>query len=304
MTKEELLLQAEDYLLRNLKTIHDIRSGVSEEKACIDNNIDKGRFRNIVFKIAERGYQGKAPVLKPNTAILNSNYERLFAYIMTHTEGWKLEEYPDGLVCAIMNKGDYMPWDIQNSMKEVLYTLTERERKVLTARGIEGLTLQEVGKRFGVNGERIRQIEAKAIRKIKHPSRYKLLILGSDYAKRKADAIEKGRAAAKKEFDEYLKTLSAQNFEAEKERLLREYSIQKKTYLQDTPIENMELSVRAYNCLCRAGYKNVGELIDLPAEKIMTIRNLGKKSFEEVVHTLGKKYGIIIYYENKTPVLV
>jgi RNA polymerase primary sigma factor len=60
-----------------------------------------------------------------------------------------------------------------------LGTLSEREAKVLKLRfGLEGskaMTLEEVGKVFGVTRERIRQIEAKALRKLKHPSRRKKL---------------------------------------------------------------------------------------------------------------------------------
>jgi RNA polymerase primary sigma factor len=59
--------------------------------------------------------------------------------------------------------------------KEVLDTLTPREAKVLRMRfGIEmntDHTLEEVGKQFDVTRERIRQIEAKALRKLRHPSR-------------------------------------------------------------------------------------------------------------------------------------
>ena len=62
---------------------------------------------------------------------------------------------------------------------EVLDTLTEREQIVMKLRfGLEdGLarTLEEVGRRFEVTRERIRQIEAKALRKLRHPSRSKKL---------------------------------------------------------------------------------------------------------------------------------
>ena len=60
-----------------------------------------------------------------------------------------------------------------------LATLTEREQKVLKLRfGLEdgrARTLEEVGKEFDVTRERIRQIEAKALRKLRHPSRSKKL---------------------------------------------------------------------------------------------------------------------------------
>jgi RNA polymerase primary sigma factor len=64
-------------------------------------------------------------------------------------------------------------------LDEVLQTLSEREARVLKMRfGLESqrpMTLEEVGKEFGVTRERIRQIEAKALRKLKHPSRRKKL---------------------------------------------------------------------------------------------------------------------------------
>ena len=66
-----------------------------------------------------------------------------------------------------------------NQNAEVLQTLTPREAKVLSLRfGLEDgnpKTLEEVGKEFNVTRERIRQIEAKALRKLRHPSRSKKL---------------------------------------------------------------------------------------------------------------------------------
>lgn len=68
---------------------------------------------------------------------------------------------------------------LKEQLMEVLETLTPREQKVLKLRfGLEdgrARTLEEVGKQFDVTRERIRQIEAKALRKLKHPSRSKKL---------------------------------------------------------------------------------------------------------------------------------
>ena len=88
--------------------------------------------------------------------------------------------------------GDFIPDDnmpvpadaaaftlLKEQLVEVLDTLTEREKKVLTLRfGLEdgrARTLEEVGKEFNVTRERIRQIEAKALRKLRHPSRIRKL---------------------------------------------------------------------------------------------------------------------------------
>lgn len=68
---------------------------------------------------------------------------------------------------------------LKEQLEEVLGTLTEREQKVLTLRfGLEdgrARTLEEVGKEFNVTRERIRQIEAKALSKLRHPSRSRKL---------------------------------------------------------------------------------------------------------------------------------
>jgi RNA polymerase primary sigma factor len=68
---------------------------------------------------------------------------------------------------------------LREQVDDVLETLTDRERKVLELRfGLDtgrSRTLEEVGKEFGVTRERIRQIEAKALRKLRHPSRSKKL---------------------------------------------------------------------------------------------------------------------------------
>ena len=88
--------------------------------------------------------------------------------------------------------GDFIPDDAHDSpydttskqllkenLSEVLQALSDRESRVLKMRfglgGKKPMTLEEVGREFGVTRERIRQIEAKALRKLKHPSRRKKL---------------------------------------------------------------------------------------------------------------------------------
>ena len=69
---------------------------------------------------------------------------------------------------------------LKENVDEVLDSLSDRESKVLKMRfGLDetkkSMTLEEVGREFGVTRERIRQIEAKALRKLKHPSQRKKL---------------------------------------------------------------------------------------------------------------------------------
>jgi RNA polymerase primary sigma factor len=80
----------------------------------------------------------------------------------------------------IMGPEDAASYSIlRDQISKLLDTLTEREQKVLTLRfGLKdgrSRTLEEVGREFNVTRERIRQIEAKALRKLRHPSRAKML---------------------------------------------------------------------------------------------------------------------------------
>ncbi|MGN1243416.1 MAG: sigma-70 family RNA polymerase sigma factor, partial [Candidatus Enterosoma sp.] len=85
----------------------------------------------------------------------------------------------------IEDKDNISPYEYANRsmendrINEVLSQLTEREARVIRLRyGLEdgkGHTLEEVGREFNVTRERIRQIEAKALKKLRHPARAKLL---------------------------------------------------------------------------------------------------------------------------------
>ena len=57
--------------------------------------------------------------------------------------------------------------------------------------------------------------------------------------------------------------------------------------LMEMPIDELDLSVRSFNCLKRAGINTVRELTNKTDEDMMKVRNLGKKSLEEVKEKLG-----------------
>ena len=64
-----------------------------------------------------------------------------------------------------------------------------------------------------------------------------------------------------------------------------------KTKILDMPIEEMELSVRSYNCLKRANINTVEDLIQKTREDMLKVRNLGLKSIDEVLEKLNE-YGL------------
>jgi len=63
------------------------------------------------------------------------------------------------------------------------------------------------------------------------------------------------------------------------------------------PIEELQLSVRAYNCLKRAQVNSVADLLDYTQEDLLEIKNFGQKSAEEVIEALQKRLGITLPHE-------
>lgn len=66
------------------------------------------------------------------------------------------------------------------------------------------------------------------------------------------------------------------------------------------PIEELQLSVRAYNCLKRAQINSVSDLLDYTQEDLLEIKNFGQKSAEEVIEALQVRLGITLPHEKQT----
>ncbi len=133
---------------------------------------------------------GREPSPEEIAAEMNMPVERVREILKISQEPFSLEtpigeEEDSHLGDFIQDDNVPVPADaaaftlLKEQLEEVLGTLTEREQKVLTLRfGLEdgrARTLEEVGKEFNVTRERIRQIEAKALRKLRHPSRSRKL---------------------------------------------------------------------------------------------------------------------------------
>ena len=174
---------------------------------------------------------------------------------------------------------------------EAMNDLTDREQKVLELRYKHYLTLEQCGYHFNVTRERIRQVEAKALRKLRSPYRSKHWIL---------DTMDKAREAQEKLSQLELENIRLKNYI---ESHLTNSKIpwdneRKEDSVSDISIDNLELSVRSFNCLKRAGIDTLGDLSEYTLEKLLKVRNLGRKSMEEVI-TKAKEYGIEIKSENE-----
>ena len=85
---------------------------------------------------------------------------------------------------------------------------------------------------------------------------------------------------------EHLKLFTGLTSNTDEVKIVEEKEENKEDKLKEMTIEELDLSVRSYNCLKRAGINTVGELIQRNEEDMMKVRNLGKKSLEEVIQKL------------------
>lgn len=165
---------------------------------------------------------------------------------------------------------------------DALETLDPKDQHILVLRIRDKLTLDKVGEQYGLTRERIRQIQARAERRLRHPSRQRLYLcvpeieyqvkckeldrLRKDYTIL-ADKLEQHEA------NRQSKTLTAAEYLLERE----------------TPIEDLSLSVRSYNALKRAGKNTVGDVINCSFADLCNIRNLGDASIENICAALAER---------------
>ena len=119
----------------------------------------------------------------------------------------------------------------------------------------------------------------------------------TDYDKLTIKILTNGTIAAKealslaaKVLNEHLKLFIDMSDEAKKAEIMVEREEVKKEKVLEMTIEELDLSVRSFNCLKRAGIDTVEDLINRTEEDMIKVRNLGRKSLEEVIqklHSLG-----------------
>lgn len=173
---------------------------------------------------------------------------------------WKMRFYE----AVFGDKNITMPPDAEKSIEHVLSTINDRERDILLLKYKDGWSLKEIGEKYAICGQRVGQIIAKALRKCRHPSRSKILLIG--YA------------------------------QAETEQRLSEESFRKRICSgENMKIEEYNLSIRSNNCLMRAGLNDRNDVLryikehesESPPDALLHIRNLGRKSAIEILEKLN-----------------
>lgn len=197
----------------------------------------------------------------------------------------KKKEYPENLLSQVFvnELPTEMPDDVALVLEYIIQkTLTEREGRVLDMRYKRYMTMAAIGEEYGLRADRIRQIEAKAVRKLRHPSRSRYILMGMEgYINYLRDtAVDERLREYKKEIISLEKKIA--------ELTDTEYE-EEKNELENAPLAELDLSVRTFNILYRAGYSTVKELLDADAEKIVSLPNLGLKNFSDLIDVLSEK---------------
>lgn len=196
-------------------------------------------------------------------------------------------------------------------------TLTERESRAMELKYGYGCadrphSHQEIGREFYVTGERARGICAKALRKMRNPARLKkvfpmLTDVGSglvdasqhtlaDATRDLAEAVTAfSRASRMKDLAEHIKTpgSSPELIDAGRQLLAEGTGIPFRDPATVT-LEDMEVSVRAYNCCKRAGLDTAKDILDMGLDRLMTVRNLGRRCMDEVCDKVLKLTGCAV----------
>jgi RNA polymerase primary sigma factor len=184
---------------------------------------------------------------------------------------------------------EYVEKNFDENIKYLLETLNEREQEIINKRMIQGYTLEAVGKQYNITRERVRQIEAKAIRKIRLPQRIVYLTEGKKVLELKQD-ISKLKVELNNIKRELLNQIKKPELIElnEDERILLD---------NNQPISILDLSVRTHNALLRSGINTVGKLLQCSYLDLCRVRNMGNKSRKEIIEKL-KGEGLKLKGEN------
>lgn len=276
-------------------TAKDIMERCGVSVSTVYNWIDRGYLKAVRVGVG-RGQHWEIEPEDFQEFLKSCNYKGIPEDIHSSTPFTRtpmLEEcYPINLlisVNSITTETDECPKDIWDydirRFKHLITLLSDREQRVIQFRYQLGATLDETAAAFGLTRERIRQIQLKAERKLRHWSANKGIYV-VDW----------------KKYDD-LKT-EHKHLMAEYDRLLSKYEVlsHEKVIPDGLPIikigeisvEELDLSVRSYNCLKRAGINTLKDILDFDANQQntepnyrqnrtwMDIRNLGKKSIMEI----------------------
>lgn len=192
--------------------------------------------------------------------------------------------YPENAYCAIFCREGFSdtPPDAEETLEHAMGTLTPREADMFMLRYRDEMTYAEIGDKYVLTKVRAQQIIARALRKLRYPSRSKMLVMGLEtYLSSVVAANEEKKKQYKARITELEALIQKQDLEIEayQDKLftLNERAGYDVLHMS---INDLNLSVRSWNCLNRAGLKTVKDILDFG--DLSRVRNMGRLSVQEV----------------------
>lgn len=173
--------------------------------------------------------------------------------------------------------------------KAILDSLNNKEKSCIIQYYKDELSLAEISEQYGVSRERVRQIIAKGIRKLKNPNAKKLILFGIRGS---------GLLKREMELDDLEKTLE------KREQIIADHAslintklkivapeLQQEENLKKIELEDLGISTRAYTCLRRSNIRNLYDLSKMTLKELFAIRNMGKHTVDEIIAAM-RRYDI------------
>lgn len=205
------------------------------------------------------------------------------------------EPYPYNLMHEIEGgEIDFVMSDEQCGwLKEALSKLTAREQYFLKDYYEDGRTLDQIAEKHHLTRERVRQIIAKGVRKLRHPRLRNLILCGPDYVRSKNpyNAWKQQLAGQLEELEAMQQAIEVRKADialkkAEVEAAAAEIN-ESANIVPSMTLEDLDLSVRSYNVLRRAGCRTLSDAVELArGGRLHHVRNMGRKSLGEVLEKI------------------
>lgn len=195
----------------------------------------------------------------------------------------KYTEYPQNLLYALLQdekkvESIVLSDDVTAGINYAISTLSEIEQKVIMNRFAIGKNKSQTAIAIGVSASRVRDVEAKALRKLSHPRKFLFMTLGiQGYLEEKSG----------KEYQRGYQNGFVDGAEAQRTESCDEIE-KHQNDKQSIPLEELDLPIRSFNCLKRAGCNTLGDVIKITPENALKIRNLGRMSARGIARALIK----------------
>lgn len=207
----------------------------------------------------------------------------------------KINHFPQNLIIDIekryntgihLSQGIDIPIKIdeQELPKYLTKILDDKTCQIILERYKEVQTLKYIGKKYSLTSERVRQIIERALYMLGNSIKIKE-IAWIPYQVYETKSKELKLLESK--YNDLLSVLK-ETFKNSEARDVLESCLLKNTDAKNIDIEDLDLSVRAYNALKRAGYNTIDDIISTDLKKLIKTRNLGKRCFDEVVSKINE----------------